>query len=53
LANIFLEERNLVSNFWVENMDKKESLSEDDELVQTTKRLGCPPKAVVKANKIN
>jgi len=50
-VDIFFEEANLVYKFWVEKMDKEESLSEDDKLVQTSKRPGCPPKVRVKANK--
>jgi len=50
--DIFLEEANLVSKFWAEKMDKEESLSEDDELVQTSRRSGRPPKARLKANKM-
>jgi len=42
----------LVSKFWGEKMDKQQSVSEDDELVQTYMRSGCPPKVGVKANKM-
>jgi len=50
LANIFLEEANLVSKFGAEKMDKEKSLSEDNEPVQTFMRLGRPTKVGVKAN---
>jgi len=33
-------------------MEKKEPLSEDDELVQTFRSLRCPLKAEVKVNKM-
>jgi len=33
-------------------MENEESLSEEDESVQTSKRLKCPPKATVKVNKM-
>jgi len=32
-------------------MDKEESLSEDDELVQTSRKLRCPSETEMKVNK--
>lgn len=48
--DIFLEEFNLVSNFWAEKMDKEKSFSEDDESIQTSNRLRCLPKNGMKVN---
>jgi len=50
-TDIFLEEGNLVSKLWAEKLDNENSLSEDGEVVQISRRMGCPPKARVKANK--
>ena len=49
-TDIFLKEVNLVAKFWVEEMDKDESLSKEEEQVQTSRRLRHPSKTRVKAN---
>jgi len=51
-VDILLEEANLVSKFYTKKMDKEESLSEDNELVQTSSSLGRLSKARLKANKM-
>jgi len=47
----FLRRSQLGLHVLTKSMDKEESSSEDDEPIQTSRTLGCSPKAIVKVNK--